>query len=219
MHKTVSMKYLAPAFWRLIFMTRTRTPTGAFDSSANPLPDPLTQDSDASGNSSHLPAAEDSYGRIRVRTSAIIQSDPVCIYLLWRDVESAPIWQEQIVSVTARNATLSHWVMKSGDLAIEWDMEILADEPGRRIAWASVGGVLHNSGEVFFEEVLDGSGTQVTVFQEFRMGNLACAWQSIAGSDPGQTVIDNLLDFKALVEKGEIERSGTTPSSGDSRAA
>ena len=183
---------------------RGTSDTGSFDAVADAAP---------------AAADEDHSGRIRVRSSVVIQADPVCVYQLWRDVESAPIWQEQIVSVTLRSATLSHWVMKSRDLAIEWDIEIFADEPGLRIAWTSVAGDLHNSGEVFFEEDADGSCTQVTVFQEFRMGKLASTWQSIAGGDPAQTVIKNLLDFKALAETVQIGRNSTTLCSSDSRAA
>ena len=150
----------------------------------------------------HISPLERTDDRVRIRASALIQSDPESLYLLWRDVESAPVWQEQIVSVTAKSTTLSHWVMKSGESIIEWDIEILADEPGRRIAWASVASDLHNAGEAFFEDAVDGSGTQVTVFQEFRMGRLAHVWESIAGRDPQQAVIENLRAFKALAETG-----------------
>ena len=100
----------------------------------------------------------------------LIQSNPESLYQFWRDVENAPKWQEQIVSVTAKSATLSHWVMQSGDDIIEWDSEILADEPGKRIAWASVAGDSHNAGEVIFEKAVGTRGTLVTVLQEFRNG-------------------------------------------------
>ena len=35
--------------------------------------------------------------------------------------------------------------------SIEWDSEILNDEPGKRIAWRSIGGDSDNAGEVIFE--------------------------------------------------------------------
>ena len=37
------------------------------------------------------------------------------------------------------------------DKTIEWDSEVLMDEPGRRIAWRSIGGESDNAGEVVFE--------------------------------------------------------------------
>jgi uncharacterized membrane protein len=96
--------------------------------------------------------------------------------------------------------------MKSGDKSIEWDAEILADEPGHRIAWRSVGGDSDNAGEVIFEPSPGGRGTTVTVLQEFRMGKLATAWETLVGRNPKQAVIENLRHFKALAETGEIPR-------------
>jgi uncharacterized membrane protein len=96
--------------------------------------------------------------------------------------------------------------MESGGKMIEWDSEILAEEPGRRIAWRSVGGDSDNAGEVIFEEASGGRGTMVTVLQEFRMGKLASAWETFVGRNPKQAVIENLRHFKALAEAGEIPR-------------
>jgi uncharacterized membrane protein len=52
-----------------------------------------------------------------------------------------------------------YWVMKSGDKTIEWDSEVLADEPGQRVAWRSIGGDSENAGEVIFEDASGGRGT------------------------------------------------------------
>jgi uncharacterized membrane protein len=94
--------------------------------------------------------------------------------------------------------------MQSGDKKIEWDSEILADEPGKRITWRSIGGDSNNAGEVIFEPAPGNRGTLVTVLQEFRMGKLASMWETITGRNPKQSVIENLRHFKALAETGEI---------------
>jgi uncharacterized membrane protein len=96
--------------------------------------------------------------------------------------------------------------MRSGDKTIEWDSEILADEPSRRIAWHSIGGDSQNAGEVIFDAAPGDRGTIVTVLQEFRMGKLASMWETIVGRNPKQAVIENLRHFKALAETGEIPR-------------
>ena len=101
--------------------------------------------------------------------------------------------------------------MKSGGKTIEWDSEILNDVPGKRIAWRSIGGDSDNAGEVVFERAPGGRGTIVTVLQEFRMGKLASAWETIVGRNPKQAVIENLRHFKALVETGEIPRTEGQP--------
>ena len=131
---------------------------------------------------------------------------------MWRDVESAPLWQEQIEKVTRTGQTTSHWVMRSGASKTRTTgykpsngiLKILRDEPGRRIAWRSIGGESDNAGEVVFEPSPGGRATMVTVLQEFRMGKLASAWETIVGRNPKQAVIENLRHFKALAETGEI---------------
>jgi uncharacterized membrane protein len=154
----------------------------------------------------YLPPPEDKDGKLWVRTSALIQRNRDVLYSLWRDVAAAPSWQEQITRVLVTGDRTSHWVMESDGKTIEWDSEILADEPGKRIAWRSTGGDSDNAGEVTFEEAPGGRGTAVTVLQEFRMGKLASAWESFVGRNPKQAVIENLRHFKALAETGELPR-------------
>ena len=154
----------------------------------------------------YLPPPEDKDGKIWARATVKIQAGPQDLYRLWRDVEKAPLWQEQIISVTRTGEKTSHWTMKAGDKTIEWDSEILADEPAKRIAWRSVAGESNNAGEVIFEPAPGDRGTQVTVLQEFRMGKLTSAWETLVGRNPKQSVIENLRHFKALAETGEIPR-------------
>ena len=163
----------------------------------------------------YLPPPEDTDGKIWVRTTALVHASTEDLYRMWRDVESAPLWQEQIQRVTRTGETTSHWVMRSGnkdkDKTIEWDAEVIKDEPGRRIAWRSIGGESENAGEVIFEPSPGGRATMVTVLQEFRMGKLASAWETLVGRNPKQAVIENLRHFKALAETGEIPRTEGQP--------
>ena len=50
--------------------------------------------------------------------------------------------------VVATGERTSHWIMHRGEKTIEWDSELLADEPGKRIVWRSIGGESDNAGEV-----------------------------------------------------------------------
>jgi uncharacterized membrane protein len=159
----------------------------------------------------YLPPPEDKDGKFWARTSALIQANPDDLYSLWRDVEAAPVWQEQITQVVVTGERTSHWVMESNGKIIEWDSEVLADEPGKRIAWRSIGGESDNAGEVIFEEAPGGRGVIVTVLQEFRMGKLVSAWETFVGRNPKQAVIENLRHFKALAETGEIPRTQGQP--------
>ena len=159
----------------------------------------------------YLPPPEDKDGKLWVRTSALIQRDRDELYALWRNVTTAPAWQEQITQVLVTGNRTSHWVMRSDDKTIEWDSEILADDPGKRIAWRSIGGDSENAGEVIFEDAPGGRGTLVTVLQEFRMGKIASAWETLVGRNPKQAVIENLRHFKAWPKRGEIPTTKGQP--------
>ena len=172
---------------------------------------PITSAASVILNGRYLPLPEDKDGKLWVRTSALIQASADDLYAMWRNVEAAPVWQEQIEQVVVTGEKTSHWVMQSGEKTIEWDSEILADEPGRRIAWRSIGGDSDNAGEVIFEEAPGGRGTVVTVLQAFRMGKLTSAWETFTGRNPKQAVIENLRHFKALAETGEIPRTQGQP--------
>ena len=132
----------------------------------------------------YLPPPQDKDGKIWARTSAIVQANADELYALWRDVESAPKWQEQITSVRQTSDVTSHWIMESDGEKIEWDSEILADEPGKRIAWRSIARDSSNAGEVIFDAAPGDRGTLVTVLQEFRIGKIANVWETVVGAIP-----------------------------------
>ena len=156
----------------------------------------------------YLPPPQDDDGKLWVRTSAHIEVSPQKLYEAWRNVEFAPLWQEELASVTATGPTTSHWVTHPGDgsTTVEWDAEVLQDEPGKRIAWLSIGGEIDQAGEIVFDSSPDGEGTVVTILQEYRMGKLESAFKTFVGRNPKQAVIENLRHFKAYMETGEIPR-------------
>jgi uncharacterized membrane protein len=178
---------------------------------AETLPDEMGASSLLNGHYAPPPADED--GKTWVRASVVVQALPTKLYQMWRDVEAAPSWHERIVEVQTRGPETYHWLMRDepGDNTLEWDFEILADEPDNRIAWRSINGEPESAGEVIFEPAPGGRGTMVTVLQQFRMGKFGRAWEAITGRDPKQSVIENLRHFKALAETGEIPRIDPQP--------
>ena len=181
----------------------------------NPKADMLPSESGAASllNGHYAPPPEDKDGKTWVRTSVIVQADRKKLYGLWRDVEAAPAWHERITEVRATGANTYHWVMRDepGDKILEWDFEILADEPEKRIAWRSLSGEPQSAGEVIFEPAPGGRGTMVTVLEQFRIGKLSRTWEAITGRDPKQSAIENLRHFKAMAETAEIPRTEPQP--------
>lgn len=66
----------------------------------------------------YLPPPEDKDGKLWVRKNSLVQANSQELYSLWRSVERAPEWQEQIVSVSVKGLTISHWVMLSPHFAV-----------------------------------------------------------------------------------------------------
>ncbi len=162
-------------------------------------------------NGRYLPPPADKDGKTWVRTSALIQATPLDCYELWRNLSSANMWQEQIKEVSVTGPKTSHWVMGTEDKTMEWDEEIMQDEPGKRIAWRAIDGDSYNAGEVIFEEAPAGRGTLVTVLQEFGQGRLKTLTDTLRNRNPKQFVIENLRHFKAFMETGEIPRTEGQP--------
>jgi len=162
-------------------------------------------------NGHYAPPPHDGDGQIWVRTSVLIQGHPKKLYEMWRDVEAASSWHERITEVKKTGSNTYRWVMQSGEKKLEWEFEILADEPEKRIAWRSISGEPESAGEVIFEPVPGGRGTMVTVLEQWRMGKMSNVWESITGRGPKQSTIENLRHFKAMAETGEIPRSDPQP--------
>ena len=94
---------------------------------------------------------------------------------------------------------------------MEWDAEIINDEPNRLIAWRSLGGAdVDNAGSVRFVPAEAGGGTEVSVTLDYippagRAGALAA---KLFGRDADQMVREDLRGFKALMESGAVAKAG-----------
>ena len=174
-------------------------------------PDAVTPLSDGNAgvtfNGRYMAPPQDRADKIWARATALVQATPAELYALWRDIESVPKWQQMITDVISTGPNTSHWVMRADGKTIEWDSEILNDQPGRRIAWRTVTGDINEAGEVAFEPAPGGRGTIVTVLQEFRQGKVATGGQSVFSRSPKQALIENLRHFKAFAETRQIPRT------------
>ena len=130
------------------------------------------------------------------------------LYAFWRDVENAPKFMNHIESAKRTGEKTSHWVAR-GPLGTKftWDSEIIADEPGRLIAWKSLpGGAIDQAGSVRFEEAVGEPGTVVTVELNYEppAGAIGLAAAKLIGEDPDRHTRENLHHFKQLMETGVV---------------
>lgn len=157
------------------------------------------------------------HGLLRAHAVQTIQADPQTLYTLWRRVELAPRWMEFVIAAEPKSDTRTHWIMgdpeEPNGRRIEYDTEITADEPGRRIAWKSLNTDINETGEVLFEPAPGGRGTRVTLLESVRVpgGRLGTAAATVAKRSPSQIVIEDLRHFKQLAETGEIPNVTRNP--------
>lgn len=148
-----------------------------------------------------------------------ILRSPGELYLEWRDLARWPELVPMLESVTLHDARLSHWVARGpANIRIEWDAELVADEPGHRIAWRSVeNSDVSNTGSVHFQTAPGGRGTEVRVVLTYTplAGRLGAAMATMFGKGADRQVREGLRRFKQRMETRELAVSGA-PESSDS---
>jgi len=130
-----------------------------------------------------------------------VNAPPEALYQYWRHVENLPSILRHLDSVQHLDDARSYWVAKSsGGQSLEWQAEIVEDQPNERISWISL-----PSSEVYSEGSVDFTpgrrGTQVRLYLRYEK---AVAMRSEINED--------LRRFKQLMETGEILTTRGQPS-------
>jgi uncharacterized membrane protein len=152
---------------------------------------------------------------VQVMKSVTINKPRNEVYRFWRDFANLPRFMRHLESVTAGPGTQSHWVAKGpGGTRVEWDAELVEDQPGEMLAWRSVGGTrVPNAGTVIFADAPAGRGTelQVEIRYDPPAGSVGAALAKLLGEEPGLQLRDDLRRFKQVMETGEVVRSDGSP--------
>ena len=163
-------------------------------------------------------APQDYYERgIHVEQSLTVERTPWDLYQFWRNFENLPRFMEHLESVTVLDEKRSHWVAKAPAIAggkVEWDAEIINDEPNSLIAWRSLENAnVDNAGSVRFVPGPEGRGTEVRVVVDYiPPGGRVGKWVAkLFGEEPSQQIKEDLRRFKRLMETGEIPTTQGQP--------
>jgi uncharacterized membrane protein len=150
-------------------------------------------------------------GDVRVTKTIIVNRSPEEVYRFWRDLANLPTFMKHLESVQVTGDNRSHWKATGpGGKTVEWDAEIVEDQPNTRIAWRSLeGSDIDNSGSVQFERAPGGRGTLVRVELRYTPpgGVVSTTLAKLFGEEPGQQVDDDLRAFKQVLETGEVVKS------------
>ena len=119
-------------------------------------------------------------------------------YNQWTQFEDFPLFMQGVEEVHQLDDRHVRWVADVGGRKKEWEAEIIAQIPDRRIAWRSVHGAV-NAGAVEFKP-LSTDETEVLVRLEYETEG---ALEAIGGALQTATlrVKENLLLFKKFIEQ------------------
>ncbi|MEV4544526.1 SRPBCC family protein [Micromonospora echinaurantiaca] len=152
---------------------------------------------------------------IRMELAVTVNRTPAEAYRFWRDVENLPRFMSHLELVRAEDLRRSHWIARGpAGRAVEWDAEIIDDQPNRSLAWRSLPGTrVPNAGRVRFVPAPGDRGTEVRVQLRYAPpgGALGRTVAKLFGEEPEQQVRDDLRRFKQVLETGEVVRSEGSP--------
>ncbi|MCU0551658.1 MAG: SRPBCC family protein [Leptolyngbya sp. Prado105] len=152
---------------------------------------------------------------LKVEKTVTIRKSAEELYQYWHNFENLPTFMKHVKSVKVMNETRSHWIANAPlGQSVEWDADIIKDEPNRLIAWASAENAeVANSGFVRFSPAPGERGTEVKVVMEYEIpgGKVTAAIAKLFGEEPEQQIGDELRRFKQLMEAGEIATTEGQP--------
>jgi uncharacterized membrane protein len=133
------------------------------------------------------------------------------IYAFWRNFSNLAQVLENVVSIENQGPDRSHWVVKApGGRTVEWDSQVVEDQPGELIAWVSEEGAdIGNSGKVEFFDAAPGRGTMVraTIAYDPPFGAFGEWIAKIMQREPNLQARRDLRRLKQFLETGEISNS------------
>jgi uncharacterized membrane protein len=147
---------------------------------------------------------------IHITESLLINQPREKLYNYWRQLENLPNFMTHLKSVRATEGSRSHWVAEAPWIVggeVQWDAEVITDEPQGRIAWRSLpGSMVEHYGSVTFKDAPGDRGTAVRVEMKYLppAGKLGQWISKLFGDAPEQQIHDDLRNFKRLMEVGEI---------------
>jgi len=168
-------------------------------------------------------AVLDASKAIKVERSISVDRDAGELYRFWRDFENLPHIMGHLESVTVLDERRLHWKAKApAGTTVEWDAEIIREEPDRLISWRSVDeATVPSAGSVHVDEATQGRGTVVRVVLEYQppAGKVGRWVARLFGEEPETQVREDLRRFKAMMEAGEVPESYATTAGGSPSGA
>ncbi|MBV9577320.1 MAG: SRPBCC family protein [Chloroflexi bacterium] len=154
-------------------------------------------------------------GVLRLKKAITIRRSPEEVYQFWRDFRNLPRFMSHLDSVAVVDARRSHWTARGpAGRQVEWDAELIEDQPNRRLRWQSLPGAsgVSNSGTVQFQPAPGARGTEVRLDMDYAppAAELGSFVARLFGEEPAHQVQADLRKVKQILETGQVTRSSAT---------
>jgi uncharacterized membrane protein len=145
---------------------------------------------------------------INIRKKLIVDKPRADVYAFWRQIDNLPLFMKHLSFVEQIDHLNSHWVVKGpgGVGKVEWNAEIVNDEPDTQIGWRSLpGSDIVTAGKVTFSDAVNG-GTEVDIIISYRppAGNLGKGLAWLLTGTFERMVTKDIMSFKQFLETGVI---------------
>jgi uncharacterized membrane protein len=142
---------------------------------------------------------------VRVDADIMIAKPPEEVYAFWRNLENLPRFMGHLKRVTVTDSKRSHWVAECiADQTVEWDAEIVNDQPPGLIGWRSLPGAeVDTAGSVHFKSAEGGTAVHVELQYLPPAGKVGAAFAKLMGANPANQVNDDLKRLKQAIEKSD----------------
>jgi uncharacterized membrane protein len=160
---------------------------------------------------------------VKILEVVTVQRPAQELYDYWHDFSNQPRFMHNVESVRptgdgAGEGGRTFWRLRGpAGMIWEYEAEIINDEPGRLIAWRSVGGAdVQHAGSVRFVDAPGDRGTEVHFNVEYLppagfVGKFGAKVLGLLGQAPRNDVREGLRNFKRLMEAGELPTTEGQP--------
>jgi uncharacterized membrane protein len=146
-------------------------------------------------------------GQVRIDETIAINRTPAECYRFWRELSNLPRFFKHLEAVEQTGGRTSHWIASEAGIRLEWDSELLKEEPDHLLVWQTLPGAdIPHAGTVTFDPGPGGRGALVRLEMEFRPpgGKAGAAFAQLFGAVPSMQAAEDLRRYKRLIETGEI---------------
>jgi uncharacterized membrane protein len=143
---------------------------------------------------------------VRIERGVVVAASADRLYRFWCNLENLPRIMSHVERVEILDAARSRWRVKGpAGIPLEWEAEVINDQPPQLIAWRTVPGApVTHAGSVRFTP--QGAATRVDVSLQYDPpgGVVAHTVAWLMDADAGARIERDLSEFKRALESGQL---------------